>query len=161
MNNNELFQKERFIDEPAIREAAQKLITRFVARIDDCLNLPNVSNLIWETEDVGSAPACLREVELRLDTAKKGYELVALPVLYKGETVKVEPYYIVLCRGNMGTIRKKLLRQDMADELTRQFIVLAKLSMHEYPHQKFWKHLKDKLLQLVNELIEDYGIYDP
>ena len=138
---------ERRIDEAAIRKAVELLVPRYVDRLDKCLNLPQQSNCIWESEVVGHAPACLRRVELQLVSAKNGYVLMAEPIFWEGEMTKVEPYVSAVCSGFMEEIRDYLHRPGIVDELTRKFVFLAKLSLKAYGFQKWKERWKWRLYQ--------------
>lgn len=151
---------ERIIDEAAIRRAVELLVPRYVNRLDACLNLPQQSNSIWESEVVGHAPACLRRVELRLVTAKNGYVLMAEPILWNGEMTKVEPYVSAVCSGLMEEIRDYLQRPGIVDELARKFVVLAKLSLKAFGYQRWKERWKRRLYQWRVRLVRfwRYGV---
>lgn len=145
--DNTLIEKERLIDEAAIRYAVEMLVPRYVDRLNRCLNLSQQSNCILESEVVANAPACLRRVELRLVSAKKGYVLMAEPIFWDGEMTKVEPYVSAVCSGFMEDIRDYLQRPDIVDELSRRFVVLAKLSLKAYGFQRWKERWKWRLYQ--------------
>ena len=130
---------ERHIDETAIRRGVERLVPHYVDLLDECLNLPQRSNNLWASEVVGHAPACLRRLELHLVSARKGgYVLMAEPVFWDGEMTRAEPYVGAVCGGLMGEVRDYLQRPGIVDELTRKYIVLAKLSLGAYGYQR-WK----------------------
>ena len=145
---NTLRMEECRVDENAIKSAVHKIIPQLVTKIDACLSLSQQGTNIWLSEVVGEAPACLRRVTLRLELDKKGYALIAEPVLWDGKFTDPDHYLGIVCRGRMDRIKDEVLRPGKAEEIAHLLVTLSRLSLKLYGYQHWMEKIRDGMRRM-------------